>query len=261
MWIIIFVVCSFIFNTTYVHSQILNNKGTQVILKGKVTDEYTGEPVSVNIEFRGPNDKKIRIVSNSKDGSYQQVLTAGEEYEVIFTNYDIIRKKEKLILEDFGEYKEITKNFTVKRLVPGKKVYEIQAFDVGSDKLNQIALNLLEELQEFMKFNRGVTFDIFVTGDNHYTAPKQITPQSQTKDKKQKKDKKQQDNQEQKIQTKPSFEKNYALAEKRALQVKNQINTWQRFQNRIEVKTDLEAGNTKPLSYNFIVVVNKVEKH
>ena len=44
---------------------------------------------------------------NTVDGTYQQVVNSGEEYEITFMNYDIIRENQKVQFEYAEKYTEV----------------------------------------------------------------------------------------------------------------------------------------------------------
>ena len=77
--------------------QMLQSEG-QVLVRGTIFDEFSGKPISIDIEFRDPTGKKIKCRSEA-NGSYQQVLQSGAKYSLIFSNFDIARKLDTIYIE------------------------------------------------------------------------------------------------------------------------------------------------------------------
>jgi hypothetical protein len=163
---IVAVFLSFVVSVSY--SQI------PLLVKGKVTDEFSGKPVECTVEFRSENGKKIRV-NTQTDGLYQQVLNSGETYEVYLYNWDVIRKNENYTVPDLEEYQEVSKDFFVKKLAKGNKVYDLNFFDNNSSSLNGTSESFLKELNTIMRFNRHVEFDIHINAhDTHSKSSNQI---------------------------------------------------------------------------------------
>jgi hypothetical protein len=251
------------------YSQIMNNKGGQVLLKGVIRDDVTGSPVSVNIEFKGSTGSKIKVTSNSKDGFFEQILKAGESYDVILSNFDIIHKTDKVQIIDATQYQEQSKDFTVTRLTPGLQLYKISAFDKSSHAINDEVSKIFNDLQELMKFNRNVKFEVIIAGD--YQAPKpQVAANSKNKkDKKNKnctsttskKSKNDATTQQQTLEkNKPISDKVRSLVDSRTGEVQSLIESWQRSKDRISFKPDYEFLTPNSTSYNLIISVTSVEK-
>jgi hypothetical protein len=145
-----------------------------LLIKGKVTDEFSGKPVECTVEFRSEDGKKIRI-NTQTDGLYQQILNSGETYEVYLYNWDVIRKNEFYTVPDLEDYQEVHKDFSVKKLEKGNKVYDLNFFDNNSSSLNGTSESFLKELNTIMRFNRHVEFDIHINAhDTHSKSTKLI---------------------------------------------------------------------------------------
>lgn len=141
----------FLVLATYGYAQ----SGVPVIVKGKVLDQYTNKPINVAMMFTDKNGKKFKITPNILTGEYQQVLNSGEEYEVTFINYDVIREKNTLKLEHSEKYLEIKQDYFVKRMTPGLEIYSENIFEKNSANLTPSGTELLENLVQAMKFSRG----------------------------------------------------------------------------------------------------------
>lgn len=145
-----------------------------LVVKGKVTDEYTNKPVECTVEFRSEDGKKIRV-NTQTDGLYQQVLTSGETYEVYLYNWDVLRKSENYSVPKLDDYQEVHKDFTVKKLEKGNKVFELNFFDNSSSSLNGESESFLKELNTIMRFNRSVNFDFHINAhDTHSKSSSKI---------------------------------------------------------------------------------------
>lgn len=148
--------------TNYVYSQI------PLVVKGKVTDEFSGKPVSCTIEFRTHDGKKIKVNSMT-DGSYQQVLSSGQTVDVYLYNWDVLREKVSYTVPDKEEYQEIEKNFTAKKLEKGNLIYKEDFFGKSSSSLNSGTDQFLKDLNTIMRFNRSVSFDLYVNAHDTYS--------------------------------------------------------------------------------------------
>ena len=129
--------------------------GVPVIVKGKVLDQYTNKPINVAMMFTAKDGKKIKITPNILSGEYQQVLNSGEEYEVTFINYDIIREKHVLRLEHSDKYLEIKQDYFPKRMTAGLEIFSENIFEKNSANLTPSGTELLEQIVQAMKYSRG----------------------------------------------------------------------------------------------------------
>jgi hypothetical protein len=252
------------------NSQIMNNKGGQVLLKGVVRDDITGGPVSVNIEFKSNSGNKIKVVSNSIDGVYEQILRAGESYEVLLSNFDILRKVEKVQIMNTTQYQEQSQDFTVTRLSPGLQLYKISAFDKSSHKMTNEAEKTLSDLQELMKFNRNVKFELTISGD-YQTSKQQVNINSKnkkdkkakaattTKNKKNKKDTPALESA--KGKGKQSSDKVHSLVDSRIKEIQTLINSWPRSKEKISYKPDYDFTTPNSTNFNLIITVVSVEQN
>ncbi len=135
----------------------------QILLKGKVTDIYSGKPMGVTMKFETKSGQIIKIKSDDVSGEYSQLFESGTEYEVTFINKEIVRTTESFKTEDVSTYKEFERNFTVKHLVKGLLFMDVDIFESGSSNLNHKFEDALKELEEVMKFNRNVKFYFVVS--------------------------------------------------------------------------------------------------
>ncbi len=237
-----------------------NGKEVQIILKGHVTDEFTGQPVAATMEFREANNgKRFKIQSNSADGYYQQVLNAGTQYELVFTNNDIVRKIVPVKIDNSEKYTEQSQDFQVKKLTPGLKYFKLNAFDAGSAQLKAEALAEIETLKEVMQFNRAVSFEFVVNA--HDTYKKEIIKSEQPKAKPEKKKSKKKIVTEIKpVYTSPNPDMAKELSEKRLSAVNSMLSSWTRFSLRLSSSADFSVAEPDGgESYSLYVVVKELK--
>jgi hypothetical protein len=170
------------------NAQLPGNGNVQVVVKGVITDEFSGKPCETTITIKDKNGKKFKIKSNSLDGTYEQVLNAGETYEFTFLNFDVLRKVESLYVEPSKKYTEQKADFTVKKLAQGLHLYAKDIFPAGTSELTDSLQLLLKEFDEILIYNRSAKFEFVVTAhDTYCSAPKIVEQQQSSKSKKLKK--------------------------------------------------------------------------
>jgi hypothetical protein len=219
-------------------------QSVQVFMKGKVIDELTGTPASVNIEFRTPNGKKIKIQSNSITGAYEQIFNAGDSVEVILTNWDIARKSESIYIENYQKYTEIERNFYVTRFTPGGTIAAMNAFNQNEAEILPAFSAKLDEINKMLLFNRNVKFEILISAKDTYKVEhRTIKEKVVDKTKKKKKDSKEQFT-EKVIEIKNFNDEDLKnLVNLRVNNIKNFLKQKGKFLDRITVKEDYSPGN------------------
>ncbi len=236
-----------------------------IVVKGKVTDELTGQPIGVEIEFRSTDGRKIKINSNSISGEYQQVLNAGEFYDVIFSGPNIIRKVDRLKVDHFDSYDEQEQNFTVIKLEPGRTLFKISAFNKGSNEVSKEEIeSVFNQIKEIMKFNRAVNFEFVINAkDTYKKAPiYEYKEEAKAKGKKKKPVKSEP---RQLIQPDPNPELVKSLVDARIERINSLIddNDWKRYIRRITVNGDYSLGEyTNPEKSNIpnlLIVVKSID--
>jgi len=148
-------------------------------------------------------------------------------------------------------------------------IFKISGFDRGSTKLNAQSTELINKLQEAMKFNRQVKFAIVVCDDYSAPAapkaesneqPKNKQDKKTSKDKKNKKDTKKKPEKEVTTPAKPATPVgSESIINKRIAAVEQQLESWQRFKERITVKGDKNYQTQGSTSCNFIIVVESID--
>jgi hypothetical protein len=238
-------------------------KTVQVIVKGKVIDEYSGKPTEAQIEFKTSSGNKFKIKSNSIDGSYSQVFNAGETVDATFTNFDLIKTTSSFKVDQTDTYKEQNLDLKVKKLTAGLVAYSLEAFKSGEDVVNQESKAVIEKLEEVMTFNRNVKFDISVNAHDTYF---KILKKEQKKAPAAKKGKK--NTQAHEVVTtvvEPSQDAIKTLVDARLKKIEEIIKTFKKFQNRISISPDYSSGPEKDenskqnTSVNAKVIVKEIK--
>ncbi len=251
--ILIFSCLSVFLVSSFAFSQ--NGKNIQILVKGKVTDEFTGNGVVVTMEFREPDGKKFRISTNSIDGSYQQIVDAGKKFDIVFTNFDIIRKTEPLQIENTTKYIEQIADFKVKRLVPGLKLLTYSAFDANSSAFKEEIQKSLEQLKEIMQFNRSVKFEFNINSHDTYKRIKNVQEIKPDK----KKAKKGAKTESIITYSEPDASRIKSIVDSRVAEANKMLSSWTRFNDRITVSGDYSVGETDSENSNFIVIVKEIK--
>ncbi|MCX7909645.1 MAG: hypothetical protein N2560_09040 [Ignavibacteria bacterium] len=242
------------------YPQFLNNSTVQLILKGKVLDEYTGNPVGAIIEFRTSTGKKFKIKSDSVSGEYSQVFQSGENIEVIIYDWDVIRQKFNVQLPDTNKYAEIEQNFTVKHLKEGLVAFKFDCFEKGNSSLLNDCEEKLGGLDDVLRFNRNVKFEIQVTAYDTYIKTRKVqTVQKVVTEKKKKKT----ITEEVVSIEEPPAELIKNLVDSRFGEINKFIEGMPRAKGRLFVVTNYQSGElqpgNQPQPYEIFVVVKELK--
>ncbi|MDN5201734.1 OmpA family protein [Fulvivirgaceae bacterium BMA10] len=83
-----------------------------LLVKGRVYDSQTKEPLSANIQFETEDrsGKSGNVQSDSKDGSYSMILTRGSKFIFITNSDGYVPLSENIDLSEMTEYREIEKD-------------------------------------------------------------------------------------------------------------------------------------------------------
>lgn len=238
----------------------LYNIGGNILAKGKVSDEISLLPVGTDIEFRHESGKKIKTQSNSISGEWEQLLPEGK-YSVILYSWNVARKIDQLEIPAAEKYKEIHKDFNVKRMFVGDKVFLMPAFASNNSTFQSSAKEEIEMLKDVMKFNRAVEFIVYVNASDMF--PPQATSQTQPDNQVPVKGKKP------KKQTKPAkaaptqkaepIKADFStLIQKRLSEVEQHFADWGNFKSRIKIEADLDNSKCG-YPNNFVILVSKNE--
>lgn len=127
---------------------------TTMLLKCTVTDEYSGKPVAVKYSLKSSDGKTVKGKTRESDGSFQAVLAPGMHYEIILSNYNILKMRDTIVIADRGEYFEDTREFTVKVLSAGQQLVKENIFEQGNASISAAGKAALKDLVDIMKKNR-----------------------------------------------------------------------------------------------------------
>ncbi|RMG82802.1 MAG: peptidoglycan-associated lipoprotein [Bacteroidetes bacterium] len=94
------------------------------ILKGKIFDEQTGQPIEAQIEVIDNEAAKViaRFSSNSASGKYLVTLPAGKNYGITVKHPDYLFHSENFIIPQSAAYKEVVKDIGLKKMEVGKTI-------------------------------------------------------------------------------------------------------------------------------------------
>ena len=140
-----------------------------VLLQGKITD-LSGNPVATTITFIGNNGKKISAKSNSKDGAYQQVLTPGVTYNLLFKGY-MVSDNIEVVIPRVTEYTELSRNITVKKIEEGLYLMKFVAFGSNQSTLKGDYPTYFATLKDFLKDNISASVVITIGMNDSYFKP------------------------------------------------------------------------------------------
>ncbi len=157
---------------------------TTVLLQGKLMDEKTGQPVEARYVIATPSGKNLKGKSTA-DGSFKQVLNAGESYTITFNDYNVVKTASGFSMPASDKYYEEKKEFRVRMLRTGDQLLSIVGFDKSQSSLTTAAVSELTKIAELLKENRSIEINMTVAADE---LPKKQAPKAKAK--KQKKGKK-----------------------------------------------------------------------
>lgn len=134
--------------------------GEQVMVKGKVVDVNTKQPISIELEFEPPTGSKFIVKSLEITGKFDQLFQSGTKYNVTFAGDNIYREETTFtpVGKEGEGYSEIAQTFEVKGLTTGVIVEDIAIFGAGSTDLTSAGKSFLKEMKISMRFNRNASF-------------------------------------------------------------------------------------------------------
>jgi len=162
-------------------AQAQNGSNTVILLQGKITDQ-SGQTVSTTISFRDANGKKTSAKTNSKDGTFQQIMTPGMTYTVLFRDYMVLGEEYMFTLPMVKEYSEMTQNFKVKKIETGLDLMKFKAFNANQSELSGAYKPFFDDLKDFL--NNNIKASVIITVHSHDSQFKETTKTVQVADKK-----------------------------------------------------------------------------
>lgn len=158
---------------------------TNILLQGKIVDDKTGQPVVSKYAITGGTSGKTLKGKSLADGSFKQILQAGESYTITFTDYNVIKSTANFAIPATDKYYEEKKDFSVRVLRTGDPLLSLDAFDAGKSSLTAAARAELEKIVTMLKENRSLDVQLTVAAD---VPPKAAKAAPKKKAKKGKKD-------------------------------------------------------------------------
>lgn len=140
-----------------------------VILKGKVLDAKTKQPLAASISYQNlVTNKNLGIAnSNSIDGQYSIVLQSGNNYEFLANAANYYPISDNIDLSKLHEFREITRDLY---LAPIEKGLAIRLnnlfFDFNKAELKKESFPELNRLADLLKNNPSMKIEIAGHTDN-----------------------------------------------------------------------------------------------
>jgi outer membrane protein OmpA-like peptidoglycan-associated protein/tetratricopeptide (TPR) repeat protein len=139
------------------------------ILKGKVIDETSAEPLGAVISLVDNESKKIlsRITVDSLTGDFELVIPHGGNYGVTTERKGYLFNSINFSLPKFAEFQEIdTHIIMVKAEVGSKSILKNIFFDVGKAELKNESISEVEKIHELLVSNPDLKVQINGHTDN-----------------------------------------------------------------------------------------------
>lgn len=157
-----------------------------VLVKGFVQDDATGGPVGTSVTFTDPTGKRTTCKSNSKDGSYQQVLTSGMNYTITLKDFIINSSDAYIDIKPESKYIELDKNLKGKKIAVGMLLSTFNAFEPNDTLLLESSYKMFREINDFLKENNTVNVEFKVSSEDSYFKQKKVKVQIESKSKRKK---------------------------------------------------------------------------
>jgi outer membrane protein OmpA-like peptidoglycan-associated protein len=139
------------------------------VLKGKVIDEITADPLGATISLVDNTTKKVisKINSDPSTGDFELVIPHGGNYGVATEREGYLFNSINFNVPKFAEYQEIdTHIIMVKAEVGSKVVLKNIFFDVGKSDLKPESISEIEKIQELLIVNSHLKVQINGHTDN-----------------------------------------------------------------------------------------------
>lgn len=137
---------------------------SMTLLKGKVMDEETQEPLQASIELvdNATGEELAKFNSNSKTGRYLVSLPAGKNYGIAVDANGYLFHSENFNIPRRAGYNEVTKDIYLKPLKVGKSIVLNNVFfdfDVG-DRVKKESIPELNRVTRLIKANPDLKIEI-----------------------------------------------------------------------------------------------------
>src|SRR5688572_14227715 len=158
-------------STDFVDAVVTQSLAQRVVtvLKGKVIDENTAEPLSATISLVDNETKKVlsKITVDGSTGDFELVIPHGGNYGVATERPGYIFNSINFSVPKFAEYQEIDMHIIMVRAEVGSKVILKNIFfDTGKSDLKNESIAEIENIQELLKSNPALKVQINGHTDN-----------------------------------------------------------------------------------------------
>jgi outer membrane protein OmpA-like peptidoglycan-associated protein len=139
------------------------------VLKGKVLDEQTGQPLGALISLVDNSTNLVitKINSNASTGEFELIVPHGGNYGVATDRSGYLFNSINFNVPQFAEYQEIDMSIIMVKAEVGKKiVLKNIFFDVGKAELKNESLAELEKIFRLLTANELLTVQINGHTDN-----------------------------------------------------------------------------------------------
>lgn len=154
--------------------KVLEIKSNPVtILKGKIFDEKSGNPVKASIELTDNTKNEVLAVfeSNSSSGRYLVSLPAGKNYGIAIKAENYLFHSENFDIPDASVFREVIKDIALKNVEVGQKIVLNNIFfDIGKATLRAESYAELGILNKLLNDNPTLKIEISGHTDNKGSA-------------------------------------------------------------------------------------------
>jgi outer membrane protein OmpA-like peptidoglycan-associated protein len=152
--------------------------GALLLLKGKVFDDETGEPVEANLTvINNANGEEIAVQrSNSVSGRYLVALPGGKNYGIAVETEGYLFHSENFEVSDTADYAEIVRDIRLKKIKIGQRIvlrnifFDFDKFDLRPESKTE-----LDRLLKIMVENPTIRIRINGHTDNKGSRAYNIT--------------------------------------------------------------------------------------
>lgn len=154
---------------TSMESTLAVNTASLTLLKGRILDEATREPVEANIILadNAKNEELATFTSNSATGKYLVSLPSGKNYGIAVKANGYLFHSENFDIPNAAAYQEIEKDIYLKKVEVGKEIVLRNIFfDFNKATLRPESKYELENLTQLMRENPTIKIEISGHTDN-----------------------------------------------------------------------------------------------
>lgn len=147
-------------------------EGKTTLLKGTVTNGSTGEPMSIELEFKTEGAPKVKV--QAMQGKYEQALSTNTKYMVTFVSKDVLREEIEIKVQDHKDaYNEQVMNFKVKKIVKGLEIKKFKLFENGTSSMTADGKKSIDDIKTLIRFNRSIEVELLL-GEEMFAERKKV---------------------------------------------------------------------------------------